>query len=273
MSRVLAAELTSVSKTFAIRRNAASSLKEKVIGVFHRQHREYRETFWALRDVTCSVAKGEFLGLIGPNGSGKSTLLRILARIVPPTTGSVTVRGRVAPMIELGVGFHPDLSGRENIYLNTSLFRLSKRETDGLYSRIVDFAELEEFIDQPVKNYSSGMYMRLGFAVAVHLDPDVLLIDEVLAVGDERFTQRCLQRMEEIRRNGKTIILVSHSLDVVGRMCDRACLLIHGRVEADGNPADVIAHYRDITAAQAAQKAPGAAPAESHAFVGAQSHQ
>jgi ABC-2 type transport system ATP-binding protein len=242
-----AVELNGVSKAFVIRRNAVSSLKERVIGIVSARQRERRERFWALQGVNLSVRAGEFLGLIGPNGSGKSTLLRLLAGIFPPTTGTVKVRGRTAPMIELGVGFHPDLTGRENIYLNTSLFRLSKRDTDAIYAQIVAFAELDDFIDQPVKNYSSGMYMRLGFAVAVHLHPDVLLIDEVLAVGDEHFTRRCLQRMDDIRRDGKTIVLVSHSMNVVEQLCDRACLLVHGRVEADGRPAEVIALYRELT--------------------------
>jgi ABC-type polysaccharide/polyol phosphate transport system ATPase subunit len=241
-------ELAGVSKAFIIKRNPALNLKVRAIGLIHARHRERREEFWALREIDMNVRRGSFIGLIGPNGSGKSTLLRIIAGIFPPTRGEVTVRGRVAPMIELGVGFHPDLTGRENIYLNTSLFRLSRRETDAIVGDVVAFAELEDFIDLPIKNYSSGMYMRLGFAVAVHLDPEVLLIDEVLAVGDARFTERCLKRMDEIRRKGRTIILVSHSLELVRRLCDRACLLVHGRIRADGDPAQVIARYREITA-------------------------
>lgn len=244
-----AVELRGVAKAFVIRRNPARNLKVRAVGLVHPRHRERREEFWALRDVDLAVRRGEFLGLIGPNGSGKSTLLRILAGIFPPTRGTVAVRGRVAPMIELGVGFHPELTGRENIYLHTSLFRLSRRETDAIYREIVAFAELEGFMDLPVKNYSTGMYVRLGFAAAVHLDPDILLIDEVLAVGDERFQHKCLQRMEEIRRQGKTIIVVSHALDTIERLADRACLLVRGRVEAEGDPAKVVARYREMLAA------------------------
>ena len=240
-----AIELRGVSKAFLIRRNRAYHLKVQILGLFDPRQRERREQFWALRDVDLAVRKGESLGLIGPNGSGKSTLLRIMAGIFPPTTGEVIVRGRLAPMIELGVGFHPELTGRENVFLNTSLFSLSERETEAIYPDIVEFAELGEFIDVPVKNYSTGMYTRLGFAVAVHLDPDILLVDEVLAVGDERFQQKCFQRMEEFRLRGKTVVLVTHDMATVQRMCDRACLILRGRLEAEGEPAKVIARYRE----------------------------
>jgi len=243
-----ALELRGVSKSFLVRRNPARNLKVRILGLAHARHRERRETFWALRDVDLTVREGEFLGLIGPNGSGKSTLLRLMAGIFPPTRGQVRVHGRVAPMIELGVGFHPELTGRENVYLNASLFRLSTRETDAIYAQIVAFAELEEFMDMPVKNYSTGMYARLGFGAAVHLEADILLVDEVLAVGDQRFQQRCLQRMEEIRRRGRTIVLVSHDLATIQRMCDRACLLLRGRVEAEGEPQKVVARYREVIA-------------------------
>jgi ABC-2 type transport system ATP-binding protein len=195
--------------------------------------------------VTLTVRPGEFLGLIGPNGSGKSTLLRVMAGIYRPTTGTVLARGRIAPMIELGVGFHPDLTGRENIYLNTSLFRLTTKETDAIYEDIVSFAELEQFMDMPVKNYSTGMYARLGFATAIHLAPETLLIDEVLAVGDERFQKKCLKRMEELRARGTTIVLVTHGMETVKTMCDRACLLLNGRLVADERPEPVIARYRE----------------------------
>jgi ABC-2 type transport system ATP-binding protein len=168
-----------------------------------------------------------------------------MAGIYPATAGEVVTRGRLAPMIELGVGFHPDLTGRENIYLNTSLFRLSRRETDAIYDDIVAFSELEQFIDMPVKNYSTGMYMRLGFATAIHLVPEILLIDEVLAVGDEHFQKKCLQRMEELRARGTTIVLVSHAMGTVKSMCDRACLLLNGRVVRDGPPEQAIERYRE----------------------------
>ena len=244
-----AVELRDVSKSFLIRRNEADHLKVKVIGLVHPRYREQRQAFWALRDVNLSVPPGECVGLIGLNGSGKSTLLRIIAGIYPPTSGHVFVRGRVAAVIELGVGFHPDLTGRESVYLTTSLYRLSKRETDTLYGRIVEFSELAEFIDVPVKHYSSGMHMRLGFSIVAHLDPDILLIDEVLAVGDERFQQKCLRRVQEIRQRGKTIILVSHDTALIQRLSDRVCLLVQGRIELAGDPVTVIKSYHDWTAA------------------------
>ena len=245
-----AIELTGVSKAFVLRRNPSYNLKVRVLGLFHPHQREWHELFWALHDVNLTVRRGECLGLIGSNGSGKSTLLRIIAGIFEPTTGRVAVRGRVTPMIELNVGFHPDLSGRENVYLNTSLYGLSREETDELYDAIVRFSELGEFIDLPVKNYSSGMYVRLGFSVAAHLRPDVLLIDEVLAVGDERFRQKCLARMEEVRRRGTTIVLVSHDMSIVEQMCDRAYLLVRGHPDLEGEPGKVIGRYREVLAGE-----------------------
>ena len=243
-----AIDLRGICKVFTVRHNPAHNLKTKLLGMVIPRHRETAEQFWALRDVDLSVRRGEFLGLIGPNGSGKSTLLRVMSHIYPPTRGSVVTRGRIAPMIELGVGFQPDLTGRENIYLNTSLFRLSTRETDAIYGDIVEFSELEHFIDMPVKNYSTGMYARLGFATAIHLAPETLLIDEVLAVGDEHFQSKCLQRMEELRARGTTIVLVTHSMATVEKMCDRACLILHGRLIADGPPNAVVERYREALA-------------------------
>ena len=240
-----AVELHGISKVFTVRHNPAHNLKTRVLGKIVARHRETVEQFWALRDVDLTVRRGECLGLIGPNGSGKSTLLRIMARIYHPTAGTVIARGRVAPMIELGVGFHPDLTGHENIYLNTSLFCLSTRETDAIYDDIVAFSELQQFIDMPVKNYSTGMYARLGFATAIHLTPEILLIDEVLSVGDEHFQKKCLQRMGELRTRGTTIVLVSHSMETVKSMCDRACLLLNGRLVTDGPPERAIERYRE----------------------------
>jgi ABC-type polysaccharide/polyol phosphate transport system ATPase subunit len=238
--------LQEVSKGFVIKHNAVDSLKVKMVGLVNPHQREHREQFWALRDINLSVKKGEFLGLIGPNGSGKSTLLRIIAKIFPPTDGRVLTHGRVVPMIELGIGFHPDLTGRENIYLNTSLYGLSRKKTDRIFDPIVNFSEMEAFTDQPAKNYSLGMYMRLGFSAAVHLDPDILLIDEVLAVGDEHFQRKCLKRMEQIHRAGKTVILVSHDLESIRTMCTRVCFLRQGKVEVQGEPSDIIRYYLDI---------------------------
>jgi ABC-2 type transport system ATP-binding protein len=237
-------ELQGVSKAFLIKKNPVDSLKVRIVGLFNPRHREQRETFWALREVDLTVSRGEFLGLIGPNGSGKSTLLRIISDIYPPTHGRVGVQGRVVPIIELGVGFHPDLSGRENIYLNASLYGLSTRETDRLFGPIVDFSEIGEFLEMPAKSYSLGMYMRLGFSVAAHLDPDILLIDEVLAVGDAHFQKKCLVRLEQIHARGKTVVLVSHDLDSIERLCTRVCLLRHGRIEADGAPPAITRLYQ-----------------------------
>lgn len=242
-----AIEARNVWKRFIIRHNRSDSLKERFLGLFHRRYREQCEPFWALRDISFTVERGEALGLIGPNGSGKSTLLRLIARTLYPTKGEIIVRGRVAPMIDLGAGFHHELTGQENIYLNASLYGLTRREVDRIYNDIVEFSELGEFIDVPVKNYSTGMYARLGFSIAVHLDPDILLIDEVLAVGDERFQQKCLERMMEFRRRGKTIVFVSHSAAAIQRLCDQACLLSHGGIQGIGDIANILELYRTST--------------------------
>jgi ABC-type polysaccharide/polyol phosphate transport system ATPase subunit len=201
------------------------------------------ETFPALQHVSFSVAPGRTYGVVGPNGSGKSTALKLVAGITKPTSGTVTVNGRVSALIELGAGFHPEISGRENVFINGIMLGLTRREITQRFDEIVGFAELEEFIDAPVKTYSSGMYMRLGFAVAINVDPDVLLVDEVLAVGDEGFTHKCLDKFAEFRRHGKTILLVTHSLGLVERFCDEALWLDSGRVRAHGDPRRVIDAY------------------------------
>jgi len=201
------------------------------------------ETFPALQHVSFTVAPGRTFGVVGPNGSGKSTALKLVAGITKPTSGSVTVNGRVSALIELGAGFHPEISGRENVFINGIMLGLTRREIARRFDEIVGFAELEEFIDAPVKTYSSGMYMRLGFAVAINVDPDVLLVDEVLAVGDEGFTHKCLDKFAEFRRHGKTILLVTHSLGLVERFCDEALWLDSGRVRAHGDPRRVIDAY------------------------------
>jgi len=238
-------ELRNVSKVFTLRLNRADNLKVRFLGLFNRNYREQRRQFWALREVNLEVYEGETLGIIGPNGSGKSTLLRIIARILAPSQGMVKVQGQVAALIELGVGFHPELTGRENIYLNTSLYGLSKKETDKIYEEIVEFSELAEFIDQPLKNYSSGMYMRLGFSIAVQLEPDILLLDEILAVGDRGFQAKCLEKIDEIKERGHTIIFVSHNLKAIGDICDRVCLLNEGRMIKEGPPEEVLTYYRE----------------------------
>ena len=226
--------LDRVSKDFQLLHNEARDLKARVVGLFDRRWRPHRETFRAVDGVSLSVGRGEAVALTGPNGSGKSTLLQLVAGILRPTAGSVVTHGRIAPLIELGVGFHPDLTGAENVYLNASLFGASNRQTRDRYERIVRFAELEAFIDTPVKNYSSGMYMRLGFAIAVHMEPDVLLADEILAVGDEAFQGKCMRRIEEMRADGMTLILVTHSREQARRFCDRYVQMDRGRVVAEG---------------------------------------
>ena len=201
------------------------------------------ETFAALQNVSFTVERGRTYGVVGRNGSGKSTALKVVAGITKPTSGTVLVNGRISALIELGAGFHPEISGRENVFINGVMLGLSRREVDERFDEIVEFAEVREFIDAPVKTYSSGMYMRLGFAVAIHVDPDVLLVDEVLAVGDEGFTHKCLDKFAEFRRHGKTILLVTHSLNLVERFCDQALWLDSGRARAQGDPKRVVDAY------------------------------
>jgi lipopolysaccharide transport system ATP-binding protein len=201
------------------------------------------ETFTALDDVSFTLPAGRTLGVIGRNGSGKSTLLKLVAGITKPSAGTVRVAGRISALIELGAGFHPEISGRENVFINGIMLGLSKREIARRFDEIVDFAELRPFIDAPVKTYSSGMYMRLGFAVAIHVDPDVLLVDEVLAVGDEGFTHKCLDKFSEFKRRGKTILLVTHSLGLVERFCDEALWLDQGRMSGMGDPKRIVGAY------------------------------
>jgi ABC-2 type transport system ATP-binding protein len=225
----------------------ATSVKEAALS-FLRGQRGYEE-FWALQDISFTVGAGEAVGLVGPNGSGKSTLLGILARVLQPTRGSVEVNGRVCPMLELGTGFHPELTGRENVFLNASLLGLSHRETERRYDAIVDFAEIPEVMDAPVKTYSSGMVIRLGFSVIVNLDPDVLLIDEVLGVGDEHFKHKSFGKLLDFKRAGKTIFVVSHDLDAVVSLCERAIWFDRGRAFQDGDSKEVVNAYRAAVAA------------------------
>jgi ABC-type polysaccharide/polyol phosphate transport system ATPase subunit len=201
------------------------------------------ETFPALKDVSFTVTAGQTFGVVGRNGSGKSTALKLVAGITKPTSGTVKVNGRISALIELGAGFHPEISGRENVFINGIMLGLTRREIQHRFDEIVEFAELRDFIDAPVKTYSSGMYMRLGFAVAIHVDPAVLLVDEVLAVGDEGFTHKCLDKFAEFKRRGKTILLVTHSLGLVERFCDDAVWLDHGEKRAQGDPTRVIGAY------------------------------
>jgi len=239
-----AIELTRVSKIY--RRYSGrqfATLKSALLQLSILRDLQPSETFPALTDVSFSVPKGSTYGVIGRNGSGKSTALKIVAGITKPTAGTVRVAGRVSALIELGAGFHPEISGRENVFINGIMLGLTKRDIQHRFDEIVEFAELKEFIDAPVKTYSSGMYMRLGFAVAIHVNPDVLLVDEVLAVGDEGFTHKCLDKFAEFRRRNKTILLVTHSLGLVERFCDEALWLDAGRAMDHGDPKRVIGSY------------------------------
>lgn len=206
-------------------------------------HSSSREDFWALKDVSFEVKQGERVGIIGRNGAGKSTLLKILSRITEPTTGSVKIRGRVASLLEVGTGFHPELTGRENVYLNGAILGMGKAEIKKKFDAIVDFAEIEKFLDTPVKRYSSGMYVRLAFAVAAHLDPELLIIDEVLAVGDGAFQKKCLGKMSDVAREGRTILFVSHNMQAVETLCSKGIVLNRGRIEVNTNSAEAVNYY------------------------------
>lgn len=236
-------DVEKASKRFVVRRD--NSLKERIV-TLGRAGRRHSEDFWALRDIDLTIRAGETIALIGHNGSGKSTLLKLIGGILDPTTGSVQGRGRVAALLELGAGFHPDLTGRENVYLNASVLGLSREETDARFGDIAAFSGIGGFMDTQVKFYSSGMYVRLAFAVAVHTDPDILIVDEVLAVGDEAFQRKCMDRIRGFQADGRTIILVTHSMPQVAELCDRAVLLDHGRIKVDGDPNDAIMAFRDL---------------------------
>jgi ABC-type polysaccharide/polyol phosphate transport system ATPase subunit len=241
---VNAIELTNVSKIYRkYSGRQFATLKSALLQRSILTELSPTETFPALRDVSFAVPAGRTCAVIGRNGSGKSTALKLVAGITKPTSGTVAVNGRISALIELGAGFHPEISGRENVFINGIMLGLSRREIERRFDEIVDFAELREFIDAPVKTYSSGMYMRLGFAVAIHVDPDVLLVDEVLAVGDEGFTHKCLDKFAEFRRTGKTILLVTHSLGLVERFCDEAIWLEEGQVHSQGDPKRVVDAY------------------------------
>ncbi len=234
----VAISCTSVWKSYRIYHQRAHTLKERVLARRHRY-----EDFWALKGVDLEVPTGTTLGIIGPNGSGKSTLLKTMARILTPNRGSVTVNGTLSPLLEIGTGFHPELTGRENVFLGGTLLGDSRRAMERRYDDIVAFAGIEPFMDIPVKNYSSGMYARLAFAVAISVDPEILIVDEVLSVGDEEFQIRCYERIAELRADGRTIVLVSHSLPTIRTMCSRAVWIDGGTVREVGDAADVVADY------------------------------
>jgi len=240
-----AISIQGVSKRFRRYRERPTSIKERVVRIRVRS-----EELWALSGVSVEVPEGQTLGLLGPNGSGKTTLLKLIAGILRPTAGAITTRGRIASLLALGAGFHNELTGRENVYLNASLMGLTRKETDRLFGDIVGFAELDEFIDNQVKFYSSGMYVRLGFAVAAHVDPAILLVDEVLAVGDLAFQRKCLDKVEEFQRDGRTIVIVTHAPDQVVRICDHAIILEKGSIKAEGNPHDIVRDFRRLMSRQ-----------------------
>jgi len=258
-----AIEIDNVSKSFRLYRERNQSLKAAVL----RGKRTSYDRFWALRGVSMSVPAGSTFGIIGANGSGKSTLLKCVSRILLPDTGSVRTRGSMVSLLELGSGFHPELTGRENIYLNASMLRISRGDIEAKLHDILDFADIGDFIDQPVKNYSTGMYVRLGFAVAINVDPDVLLVDEVLAVGDASFQDKCMEKFADFRRLGKTLLLASHAVGAMQTMCDEICHLDHGRLVAVGVPAIVVGGYLDAQRPQVVVREEAPAPAAAPAHI------
>jgi lipopolysaccharide transport system ATP-binding protein len=241
--------LDNVSKRFMLRLDSARSIQELATGLWRK--RRPPEEFWALKDIGFEVEQGEAVGLIGPNGAGKSTILKLISRIIEPTSGHIDVNGRVAALLELGAGFHPDLTGRENIFLNGSILGLSRREVKKRFDSIVEFSGIGRFVDVPIKHYSSGMQVRLGFSIATAVDPDILLIDEVLAVGDQAFQAKCLQRIGEMRQEGTTLLFVSHHANTVRRLCNRAVRLDKGRIHSQGYTSEVVDGYlRDVSSEQ-----------------------
>jgi ABC-2 type transport system ATP-binding protein len=275
-----AIEIRHVSKHFRLYHEHYSSLKERMI---HFGRVPY-EDFTALNDIDIQIEAGTTVGILGHNGSGKSTLLKCVAGILQPNEGEIAVRGRLAALLELGAGFHPELTGRENVFMNASILGLSKRETAKVFDEVVAFSELEKFIDMQVRHYSSGMYIRLGFAVAVNVEPDILLVDEVLSVGDEAFQRKCLERVARFQREGRTILFVTHAADLVRRVCDRALVLDHGVLVADSAPGEAVRMFREtlqhsgladptveaVEAAEAAAEAEAAEPTGEVPAIGAQ---
>ncbi len=260
-ARAPAVVVDNVSKRFRLQHERPASLKEKVTKLrFDRKN-----DFWALRDVSLAVPSGSMFALVGHNGSGKSTLLRVIAGIYKPTAGRVATVGRISALLELGAGFHPDLTGRENVYLNAAILGMTRKETDRLYGSIVEFSGLEDFVDTPVRHYSSGMYVRLGFAVAVHVDPHILMVDEVIAVGDAEFQRRCYEHFYKLRQKGTTIVIVTHGLGDVKSMCDEAAWLDHGSLRAVGAAPEIVTMYLDeVNRAEADRHERAGEVAEAH---------
>ncbi|HOH92377.1 MAG TPA: ABC transporter ATP-binding protein [Anaerolineaceae bacterium] len=235
--------LENVSVRYRLPSERIGTLKEYAIRLLQRRlkHRE----FWAIKDLDLNIQQGEVFGIVGDNGAGKSTLLKVISKVLRPTTGRVRIYGKIAPLLELGAGFHPELSGRENVFLNGALLGYSHDEMNQVFNEIVEFSELAEFIDAPIRTYSSGMYARLGFAVATAHQPEILIVDEILSVGDEAFQRKCTDRITGFRENGATVLMVSHNLDLIAGMCNRAAWLDHGKLIHMGNAEEVVAKYRE----------------------------
>ena len=235
--------LENVSVRYRLPSERIGTLKEYAIRLLQRRlkHRE----FWAIKDLDLNIQQGEVFGIVGDNGAGKSTLLKVISKVLRPTTGRVRIYGKIAPLLELGAGFHPELSGRENVFLNGALLGYSHDEMNQVFDEIVEFSELAEFIDAPIRTYSSGMYARLGFAVATAHQPEILIVDEILSVGDEAFQRKCTDRITGFRENGATVLMVSHNLDLIAGMCNRAAWLDHGKLIHMGNAEEVVAKYRE----------------------------
>ena len=236
----LAIKVDHVYKSFNIYYDRANTLKERALFWMRNKRKEKREV---LKDINLEIKKGETVALIGVNGSGKSTLLKLMTQIIFPNKGTIETHGKLTSLLELGAGFHPDFSGRENIYFNSSIFGLTRKEIDSRLDQIIEFSELQDFIDNPVRTYSSGMYMRLAFSVAINVDADILLIDEILSVGDQHFQEKCFNKMRELKKEGKTMVFVTHSMESVRNLCDRAVWLSNGVVRMDGNTDEVVDEY------------------------------
>ena len=233
-----------VYKTFNVYLDKANTMKEKLLFLFSRNRKQKREV---LKGINAKIKKGEVVALIGTNGSGKSTLLKLITQIIYPNKGKIETKGKLTSLLELGAGFHPDFSGRENIYFNASIFGLTKKEIDERVEEIIEFSELRDFIDNPVRTYSSGMYMRLAFSVAINVDADILLIDEILSVGDEHFQNKCFEKMLELKKQGKTMVFVTHSMGSVRKLCSRTIWLKDGEIKMDGNTDEVVDEYIKAT--------------------------
>ena len=240
----VAIKVDHVYKSFNVYYDRANTLKERLLFLGRNKKREKRQI---LNDINLEIKKGETVALIGVNGSGKSTLLKLMTQIIFPNKGTIETHGKLTSLLELGAGFHPDFSGRENIYFNSSIFGLTRKEIDNRLNQIIEFSELGELIDNPVRTYSSGQYMRLAFSVAINVDAEILLIDEILSVGDQHFQEKCFNKMRELRKEGKTMVFVTHSMDSVRKLCDRAVWLYEGKIKMDGNTSEVVDEYLRVT--------------------------